>query len=393
VFATFTAPSFGPVHARVVRRHTCTERAQCRCRPEPCHARRETSVCEHGQPLSCFARHDASDLRLGQPLCPDCYDYDTHAVWNHAAGELWRRTKQAIECRLNQQARRRGLRPVQIPGSNGKHRAVPPIRISHGKAAEFQARGAVHFHVLLRLDGIDPGDPDTVVSPPGEIIVADLDEAVRHAARVIRFSTPPHPARPGGWLIEWGGQVDVRVIAMRGDNSITDAKVAGYLAKYSTKGTEITGHASARLTDETVHLYGDPSGTHAERLIHACWVLGRQPDYQRLRRWAHMLGFGGHFLTKGRRYSVTFSALRDARIFYRRQEATGPQHGPIRSDDSTEEETILVIGGLRYTGTGCKTSGNALLANTAAGLARRRREAGREELANECAHAHVREAA
>jgi hypothetical protein len=39
VFATFTAPSFGPVHARVIRRHLCADRARCTCRPEPCHAR------------------------------------------------------------------------------------------------------------------------------------------------------------------------------------------------------------------------------------------------------------------------------------------------------------------------------------------------------------------
>ena len=48
VFATFTAPSFGPVHTRVVRRHTCTDRRRCDCRPEPCHARRDASRCTHG---------------------------------------------------------------------------------------------------------------------------------------------------------------------------------------------------------------------------------------------------------------------------------------------------------------------------------------------------------
>jgi Replication initiator protein, pSAM2 len=96
-----------------------------------------------------------------------------------------------------------------------------------------------------------------------------------------------------------------------------------------------------------------------------------------------MLGFGGHFLTKGRRYSVTFGALRKVRVFYRRNETTGPQHGPIRTADHAEEETILIIEGLHYAGTGWKTTGDALLASTAADLARRRREAGREELAHE----------
>ena len=180
VFATFTAPSFGPVHTRVIRRHACTDRARCACRPEPCHARRDAAPCGHGQPLVCFARHDLQDPRLGQPLCPDCYDYDAHAVWNHTAGELWRRTKQAIERQLGQVAR---------------HRRLPRVRVSHGKAAEFQARGAVHFHVLLRLDGIDPDDPDAVIPPPAGITAADLDDAI-HRLRQRPSTTTPH-TRPG----------------------------------------------------------------------------------------------------------------------------------------------------------------------------------------------------
>jgi hypothetical protein len=161
--------------------------------------------------------------------------------------------------------------------------------------------------------------------------------------------------------------------------------VAGYLAKYATKGTEITGHASGRITPDTVDLYGNPAGTHAERLIHACWTTGKDLGYRGLRRWAHMLGFGGHFLTKARRYSVTFRALRDARITYRRTQTAGPEHGPVRTAEHTGEETTLTIGTLAYGGTGWKTTGDALLANTAADQARRRREAGREDLAYEYA--------
>ena len=63
-----------------------------------------------------------------------------------------------------------------------------------------------------------------------------------------------------------------------------------------------------------------------------------------------MLGFGGHFLTKGRYYSVTFTALRAARIFYRRTQDTGPEHEPIRTADHTDdEETTLVVGNLSPT--------------------------------------------
>ena len=366
VFATFTAPSFGPVHSRPVRTHTCMNKAHCRCQPQPCHARRDTEICPHGRKLAWFTRHRADDPRLGQPLCPDCYDYPAHVVWNNSTGELWRRTKQAIERHLNQLARHRGL--------------AYGVRVSHGKAAEYQARGAVHFHVLLRLDGHDEHDPGRLLPPPPGITVADLEDATRHAAATISFLTPPHPVMPAGWRIGWGPELDVRVITVRGTGTVTDLMVASYLAKYSTKGTEVTGHASKRLTPATVGLYADAAGTHAERLVHACWKLGNHPGYASLQRWAHMLGFGGHFLTKARNYSATFADLRAARIIYRRTQDPGPEHQPIRTADHADEETTLIVGNLSYAGTGWKTSGDALLASTAADQARKRRQAGNDEL-------------
>jgi hypothetical protein len=379
VFATFTAPSFGPVHARPVRRHTCRDRSACRCTPEPCHARHDAPACPHGVTLACYRRHGRNDPAIGTPLCPDCYDYDAAAVWNNASGELWRRTKQDIERHLNALARSRGL---------------PKIRLSHGKVAEYQARGAVHFHVLIRLDGIHPDDTQAIIPPPAGITALDLDQAIRQTAASIAWTTGPHPAKPGGWRIAWGAQTDVRHITARGTATITDLAVAAYLAKYSTKGTEASGHASARLTPDTIDLYASATGTHAERLIAACWQLGTAPGlmygsgakahgWDSLRRWAHMLGFGGHFLTKARRYSVTFGALRHARITYRRTQDPGPEHGPIHDQDPVDDETTIVLTSLTYAGIGWHTTGDALLANTAADQARKRRETGREELAAE----------
>jgi hypothetical protein len=383
VFVTLTAPSFGPVHTRPVRTHTCADRSRCTCRPEPCHARRDTATCEHGRAAFCFTRHLRGDPKLGQPLCADCYDYPAHVVWNNQAGELWRRTKQAIERRLGQLARRRGILPIRVPCGDGKYRLVDPIAVVHGKAAEYQARGAVHFHALLRLDGYDPAASGRLLPPPSVITIADLDDAIRHAAAAVSYRTLPHPDQPAGWQVIWGTEIDVRVITMTGVGTVTDLAVASYLAKYSTKGTEVTGHASARLGPDTVDLYANPQGTHPERLIAACWQVGQHPDYASLRRWAHMLGFGGHFLTKARRYSVRFGDLRQARITYRRSQDTGPEHGPIRAADHADDETTLVIGTLTYAGTGWKVSGDALLANTAADQARKRRQAGREELADQ----------
>jgi hypothetical protein len=372
VFATFTAPSFGPVHTRTVRACTCRDKTRCSCRAEPCHARRDPVRCPHGRTLSCWRRHTPGDEHLGRPLCPDCYDHDHHVVWTHHAGELWRRTKQAAERHLNQTARRRGL---------------PKVRLSHGKAAEYQARGAVHFHVLLRLDGIDPADSAAILPPPNGLTVDDLIAAVEHAASVA-FTTDPHPEHPEGWPIAWGDQLDIRPITLSGtDDVLTDTAVAAYLAKYSTKGTETTGHTSRRLDAGTVTLYANPNGTHPERLIHAAWTLGDHPDFAGLRRWAHMLGFGGHFLTKARRYSITFTQIRADRATHRRltahteacAEPVNRQHGL----DTQTGETVLVVGRLIYAGTGWHSPGDQLLANTAAAQMRRYRQAGREELAHE----------
>ncbi len=78
-----------------------------------------------------------------------------------------------------------------------------------------------------------------------------------------------------------------------------------------------------------------------------------------------------HFSTRSPAYSTTLRALREARITWRRE-----QH---RSAEHTDEETTLVVGTLTYAGTGWRTLGDALLANTAA-KAREHREIAREEL-------------
>ena len=170
---------------------------------------------------------------------------------------------------------------------------------------------------------------------------------------------------------------------MRGTGTVTDLAVASYLAKYSTKGTEVTGHASARITPDTLDLYANPD-RQPHRTAHPRLLDPRpRPGLRSLRRWAHMLGFGGHFLTKARRYSLRFADLRQARITYRRSQDTGPEHGPIRTADHADDETILIVGTFSYAGTGWKTTGDALLANTAADQARKRRQAGHDELADE----------
>ena len=133
VFPTFTAPSFGAVHTRNVKHHTCEHRNRCDCRAEPCHPRRSTGLCEHGRPAVCFARHEPADSVLGRALCLDCYDHDHQVVWNLFSGELWHRTKQDAERYLAQLAKRRGIPRVLVLTPSGKWRSVAPVRLSHGR--------------------------------------------------------------------------------------------------------------------------------------------------------------------------------------------------------------------------------------------------------------------
>ena len=58
-------------------------------------------------------------------------------------------------------------------------------------------------------------------------------------------------------------------------------------------------------------------------MITTAWELGGGKlgaTGSRFCKWAHMLGYGGHFLTKSRRYSVTFGQLRRARTEHRRRQ-------------------------------------------------------------------------
>jgi hypothetical protein len=460
VFPTLTAPSFGAVHTRIVTKHTCARRKDCDCRPEPCHARRDTpSSCPHGRPVVCWARHDRDDPALGQPLCLDCYDHDHHVVWNLFSTELWHRTKQAADRYLAQLCKARGLSPVAKSTPSGKVRMVAPAQLTHGKAAEMQRRAVVHFHALVRLDGVHPDDPDAVLIPPPGVDVDDIIAALQHAVRSISFTTPAHAERPEGWEIRWGDPdkgFDIQALTLAGDGSITDdmlseqvaSQKAGYLAKYTTKSTEATGFSSTRMDADTIGQHR-PDGNHIDRLIAACWRLGRDPEnyrtgdggglhayrgyvgppggpyvqpwdcpdcgthtryracpvcvadrqasldtkpassgtasnpYMRLRRWAHRFGFAGHFLTKTRRRVVRFATLRDTRIVYRRTEDQAPTDpGTVRAADHPDD-TTLIVGTLSFAGVGWHNNGDALLANTAAAMARARHETGREELAHE----------
>ena len=67
----------------------------------------------------------------------------------------------------------------------------------------------------------------------------------------------------------------------------------------------------------------------------AAWALGGRPELEglRLRAWAHMLGFGGHWSTKSRRYSTTFTVLRRARVQFAKRRRARPRAARSRCSD------------------------------------------------------------
>jgi hypothetical protein len=346
LFVTATAPSFGPVHHRVVNVHAadCRKKDGCTCRAELCHP--FGRPCPHGQPMACRQRHKPTDKLLGQPLCLDCYDHHGHVVWHNQARELWRRTLQEVKREVERLGRRHGAW----------------LRRRYFKVYEYQTRAAIHYHAVIRLDGYHPDCPGAIVPPPAVITRDMFEAAVRAAFAKTSFTSPPHPANGDqGWRIGWGEKTpDVQHINLPTGDTISSVNVAGYLGKYVTKGTEDTG-LDVRRVDDLIIANLDPD-THVGRLVRACWDLGEHPGWDKLRRYAHQYGYGGHIASKTPGFSVTLTHIRRERVIWRRT-----QGHPHTWDD---EQADLVIYELGYHATGWITTGDALLANTSADLAR-----------------------
>src|SRR6266702_121900 len=135
---------------------------------------------------ACWHKHDEGDARLGEPICPGCYDTKAQALWNALAPELWRRTTIALRRVL---ARELGLTSEEF---------ARRVRVAYVKVAEYQARGAVHFHAVFRLDGRDPTNPGAVLPPPEVSSVELLERAIREAAERARVLVPSFANVPHG---------------------------------------------------------------------------------------------------------------------------------------------------------------------------------------------------
>lgn len=137
---------------------------------------------------TCTKRHGKDDPELGRPLCIECWDYAGAVLWNAHASELWRRTRIRIYREL---AALTGLSERQLRRQ---------VSVQYVKVAEYQRRGVVHFHLLIRLDAARPSAverlgvswrlPYRITPPLARFTVKLLAQAVRNAVAHVEVPYP-----------------------------------------------------------------------------------------------------------------------------------------------------------------------------------------------------------
>jgi hypothetical protein len=254
VFVTLTAPSFGKVH---------TQRRDRSGSIRPCQTGKG-GKCVHGNPTTCTTKHADNDDKIGQALCARCYDYTSAVLWNAHASELWRRTR------------------IQLDRILAKHLGIPRkqlkehLRLQYVKVAEFQKRGLVHFHMVVRVDGPNLEDD----SPIG---VETLRQAIDDACNAVKVRMP------NGKRSRWGKHRTIDPIAPE-DAPVTRGQAAGYLAKYSLKSAD--GHDALdrriRHEDQFASL---GVNRHTWKMAHTSWQLAKRHPEHKGNAWAHQLGY------------------------------------------------------------------------------------------------------
>jgi hypothetical protein len=255
--------------------------------------------------------------------------------------------------------------------------------VQYAKVAEYQARGLIHFHALIRLDG--PKTDRGFAPAPTALDAADVARLITAAVTTVSYAAPPVHAGDTTRVLRFGIQVDTRRVRImeRGDEphrELTAEQVAGYLAKYATKSATDTcpqGNLHLRRLRNVLADLAEASAHVDDRDDELRGSLDARKPYRLLGKWTHMLGFRGHFSTKSRRYSVTLGQLRRARRRWHNQLAQAQRTGrPLDEQDLDElllrddDDTTLVIGQWAYAGTGWDNDGDAELAKAAAARAR-----------------------
>lgn len=209
VFLTLTAPSFGETH-----------RVPPTTPPRLNRRQRAAWEKRYRRPCPCGLTHAPGDARWkGLPLRPSAYDYEGQVRWNAEAGRLWSRTADEVA------------------------RLLGVDRLTYIATAEWQARGAIHLHAILRIPaGVDL-DLVRDAARSGQ-----RSTLIERACRAAATYTGPNRT---GERITWGSQIVAEAIT----TERTAFRTAGYLAK-------LVGYAVKDVGAQSV---SGPSGSLLER--------------------------------------------------------------------------------------------------------------------------------
>ena len=149
----------------------------------------------------------------GVPRNPGSYDYLGQVRWNAAVPRIWKSTLKRLQ-------RAMGFGPGTRNEMNGQLEQAPEEHLGYFKVAEWQARGALHLHIVVRIP---------VAHLPSAGAAKILHEVQQACARC--------PAT--GDRLRWGAQADVQELGktnfrrVEADESEarTAARTLGYVLK------------------------------------------------------------------------------------------------------------------------------------------------------------------
>lgn len=252
-FVTLTAPSFGAIH-RVPKSKDAPE-GMCKC----------GQVHKHGDPLR------------GTPLNTRWYKYREQVRWNQAASELFRRTVKYTEERL------------------------PYVEWSF--AREWQVRGALHFHGIVRV--------------PLSYDEAQTWQALQRM-RTYSFGE-----------FAWGKEIDVQGI--KGDSATGSVRYMAKVVSYSAKQQGDVG-----LISEDRRRHYERLDWHASRLI--CGRSGCKGDSTCEGSMHRSFGFAGQMITRSRTWSL--AGLTRSTLVEERKQYAAEQ---VRQGGSKTQQTGLEV--------------------------------------------------
>lgn len=263
------------------------------------HSRRTTGPNEKVKKCLCGAFHEEDDQLIGSAIDPSTYRYDKAADFNAHASRLLAVTLQRL----------------------GR---VSGRKLSYSRVAEFQARGLIHFHVIVK---------GVVTDRSVDIVVNGGRDLFKVAAKkkdpTLRLRTMTKKASSGGW--SWGPQVNVQRVFPGGKFGVGAymVKVLGYAVKSTGGGAAGNYGHQRKMTSAAVRTCHCEKGMDCARGSHLTedgkgFYQSKQSDrFCRRHQLAYNgWGFRGHILAFSRNWGMTFREVRAKRTQYAKSTAS-----------------------------------------------------------------------